>query len=213
MIPCKPIGKKLATLLIVFIVSIGLNNVFAAGGDIPAGKTLFMSHCAACHQVKKDATGPALMGLEDRHTWADHNDLLKWVHNPAAYMANDKYTKDLHDKFGSMMVGFPDLKLEDIDNIVAYINDAAVEKAPAGGTAEEAPQKSNSNAIIFGVISLILAIIALILMQVNSNLKKMSDDAEGIQRPHPVPFYKNKIYIAILALILFAIAGYQLSKG
>ena len=52
-------------------------------------------------------------------------------------------------------------------------------------------KSSNQNAIIFGVISLILAIIALILMQVNSNLKKMSDDAEGIQRPEPVPFYQE----------------------
>ena len=63
----------------------------------------------------------------------------------------------------------------------------------------------NSNAVIFGVISLILGIIALILMQVNSNLKKMSDDAEGIRRPEPVPFYKNKMYIAMMALIFFAV--------
>ena len=47
-------------------------------------------------------------------------------------------------------------------------------------TTEPTATSSNQNAIIFGVISLILAIIALILMQVNSNLKKMSDDAEGI---------------------------------
>ena len=71
----------------------------------------------------------------------------------------------------------------------------------------------NQNAIIFGVISLILAIIALILMQVNSNLKKMSDDAEGIHRPEPVPFYQNKVYIAMVAVVFFVIGGYFVTKG
>jgi hypothetical protein len=111
------------------------------------------------------------------------------------------------------MTGFADLNLADIDNLVAYINDAAkVKPTPDGGPNDGAP-KSNSNAIIFGVISLILAIIALILMQVNSNLKKMSDDAEGISRPDPVPFFKNKVYITMFALLLFALAGFCFTKA
>ena len=112
-----------------------------------------------------------------------------------------------------MMTGFADVTLTDVDNIVAYINDAAIVKTPAAGPVDGGAPKSNSNAIIFGVISLILAIIALILMQVNSNLKKMSDDAEGISRPEPVPFYKNKVYITMFALLFFAIAGYYLSSA
>jgi hypothetical protein len=51
------------------------------------------------------------------------------------------------------------------------------------------------------------------MMQVNSNLKKMSDDVEGIQRPEPVPFYKNKVYIAMGALLFFVIGGYFVTKG
>jgi hypothetical protein len=50
-------------------------------------------------------------------------------------------------------------------------------------------------------------------MQVNSNLKKMSDDAEGIQRPDPVPFYRNKVYIAMIVLLGFVGLGYFVSKG
>jgi hypothetical protein len=50
-------------------------------------------------------------------------------------------------------------------------------------------------------------------MQVNSNLKKMSDDKEGIVRPDPVPFYKNKIYIAMAAVVFFIIGGYFVTKG
>jgi hypothetical protein len=58
-----------------------------------------------------------------------------------------------------------------------------------------------------------LAIIALILMQVNNNLKKLSDDREGIMRPEQVPFWRNKVYIALLALLFFIMGGYFVGKG
>jgi cytochrome c2 len=216
MIPCKPIGQRLAILLLSFTIFSVTNNV--AAQDIAAGKTLYMSKCASCHNVFKNTTGPALGGLEDRHKWADHNELLKWINNPAAYMANDPYTQGLLTQYKSMMLGFPDITLKDVDDIVAYINDEVAKKAKGdtaggGGGIVVTEKTSNQNAVIFGVISLILAIIALILMQVNSNLKKMSDDAEGISRPEPVPFYRNKVYIAMAALLFFVVGGYYVTKG
>ncbi|HEX7844685.1 MAG TPA: c-type cytochrome [Chitinophagaceae bacterium] len=209
MIPCKPIGRRLTILLLSFFVFSVVNNISAQ--DVAAGKTLFMGKCASCHNVLKATTGPALAGLEGRHKWSDHNEILKWIHNPAAYMASDPYTQGLKSQFGSMMTPFPDITLKDVDDIVAYINDAA--KPPPPPPPGAAAQSSNQNAVIFGVISLILAIIALILMQVNSNLKKMSDDAEGIVRPEPVPFYRNKVYIAMLAILFFVVGGYYVTKG
>ena len=114
-----------------------------------------------------------------------------------------------------MMTAFPDLTLKDVDDIVGYVNQvvADVNKPKPEGDVGDTSKSSNSNAIIFGVISLILAIIALILMQVNSNLKKMSDDAEGIRRAEQVPFYKNKVYIAMMALLFFVVGGYYVTKG
>jgi hypothetical protein len=115
------------------------------------------------------------------------------------------------------MQQFPELTIKDVDAIVSYINsEVAAQNAPKGpttGATEEEKPKSSSNAVIFGVISLIMAIIALILMQVNSNLKKLSDDKEGILRPEPVPFYRNKIYIAFIAILLFIVGGYYITKG
>ena len=206
MIPCKPIGKRLTFLLLSFLIFSSINTISAQDG-----KALFQGKCASCHNPLKEGTGPALAGLEDRHKWADHNELLKWVQNPSAYMAADPYTQGLKTKYGSMMIGFADLTIKDIDAIVTYINTAA--KPPPPPPPGEEVKSDNSNAVIFGVISLILAIIALILMQVNSNLKKMSDDAEGIQRPEPVPAYKNKVYIAMAALLFFVVGGYYVTKG
>jgi len=50
-------------------------------------------------------------------------------------------------------------------------------------------------------------------MQVNSNLKKLSDDSEGILRPDPVPFYKNKVYIALFSIVLFIVGGYYTANA
>ncbi len=162
-------------------------------------------------------TGPELMNLEQRGPWADHNKLLEWIHNPAAFMAKDPYTAGLKAQYGIVMTPFPELTLKDVDAIVSYIDgEVAAKSAPKGpttGTAVEEKTSGSGNAVFYGVISLILAVIALILMQVNSNLKKLSDDKEGIERPEPVPFYKNKIYIAIVAILLFILAGYYITKG
>jgi hypothetical protein len=170
----KPTTSKLHFVLLSILVFSFIN--------VPAqdGKTLFLSKCASCHNPFKDGTGPALGGLEDRHKWGDHKELLAWVNNPGGYMAKDPYTQGLKARFGSMMTGFPDLKLEDVTAIVNFINSevASKNKAPAPGETPAAEKGGNQNAVIFGVISIILAIIALILMQVNSNLKKMSDDVE-----------------------------------
>lgn len=216
MILLKPLTGKLS-LIALFVFTFSFSNNISAQ-DIAAGKNLFLSKCASCHNIFKEGAYPALMGLEERHKWADHNEILKWAHNPAAYMGADKtgYTPGLLAKFKSMMTAFPDLTLQNVDDIVAYINNEVAQKAKApvpGDTTDTGGKKDNSNAVIFGVISLILAIIALILMQVNSNLKKMSDDVEGIRRPEPVPFYRNKVYIAMVALFFFALMGYYFSKA
>jgi hypothetical protein len=153
-----------------------------------------------------------LKGVEERHKWADHKEILKWINNPSAYMAGDAYTQGLKAKYGSMMTAFSDVTLKDVDNVVAYINDASVVKAAPAAAGGGEPQ-GNQNAVIFGIISLVLGVIALILMQVNSNLKRMSDDAEGVKMPNPIPFFRNKTNIALIAIVFFVIGGYLVAKG
>jgi Cytochrome c len=202
-------AQKLTLFLFSFFV-FSVINVSAQDG-----KVLFMGKCASCHQVFKPATGPALMNLEERNVWADHNKILEWAHNPTAYMAKDPYTQGLKAQYGSVMQAFPDLTIKEVDAIVSYINQtvADVNKPKPGGDTGGETSKTSNNAVIFGVISLILAIIALVLMHVNSNLKKMSDDVEGIHRPEPVPFFRNKVYIAMVAILFFIIGGYYVTKG
>jgi mono/diheme cytochrome c family protein len=121
----KPTTSKRALLLLSFVV---FSSLYVLAQD---GKTLYISKCASCHNPFKEGTGPALGGLEDRHKWADHKELLAWVNNPGGYMAKDPYTQGLKAKYGSMMTGFPDLKLADVTAIVNYINSEVANKKPA----------------------------------------------------------------------------------
>lgn len=206
MIFLKPIAKKTALIGLVFLLS--YTSVFAQNG-----KQLFQQNCQSCHAINKKLTGPALAGVTERGPWGDRANLHKWVHNPGAFIPTTQYTKDLQASFGQIMPGFPQLSDKDIDAIIDYVSTPPPPtETPTGGAAATTEPSSN-NAIIFGIISLILAVIALILMQVNSNLKKLSDDKEGISRPEPVPFWRNKIYIGLLAIVLFIVGGYLMAKG
>ncbi len=206
MIPCKPIGQRLTTLLLfVFIFSI---NIVSAQD---AGRALFMGKCASCHTLGKDATGPNLQGVIDR--WGgDMAAIRTWVHdyNKSLAAGNARAKAVMPFSTTNMQIFADGITDTEIDAIIGYADKWT---PPVVTPGETGGKTSNDNAVIFGVISLILAIIALILMQVNSNLKKLSDDAEGIGRPEPVPFYKNKVYIALMALLFFVVGGYYVTKG
>jgi hypothetical protein len=89
---------------------------------------------------------------------------------------------------------FPNLKNEEIDAILKYI--ASVPAPGAGGAAGAAAgvPAEEDNSLLFGVLSLILAVVALILLQVNANLKKLADSREGQTPEVDIPFWRNKRY-------------------
>jgi hypothetical protein len=203
----KFIAKK--SVLIGVLIFLSYNNAKAQ-----TGQQIFQQNCATCHSLDKVVTGPALRGVNDRGPWTDRANLHKWVHNPGAFIPTTPYTSDLQKQYGQTMPSFPQIPDKDIDAIFDYIKNAP----PPGNTTTKGPSTdeggtSTNNDIIFGIISLVLAIFALIMMQINSNLKKLSDDKERIHRPEPVPFYRNKIYIALLAIVLFVVGGYYVAKG
>ena len=198
---------------VAFVVMMFLS----AGLQAQDGKTLYQQNCASCHAVDKNLTGPALGGVEDR--WPNKADLYSWIRNSAALIkAGHPRAVQVYNEYKQIqMPAFPQFKDADIDAILAYINTTAAEKAKGPAvTAAPTPDKnaaSSDSALIFGILTLILAVIALILLQVNSNLKRLSDDADGVASPEPIPFYRNKAYIALGSIILFLIGGYLLFQG
>lgn len=180
------------------------------------GKTIFQANCATCHALDKQLTGPALRGVNERGPWTNRANLHKWVHNPGGFIPTTPYTQQLASQFnGQVMPSFPQLADKEIDAIFDWIKTAPPpgDKGGGGPTEDLGKEESGNGQLIFGIISIVLAVIALILMQVNSNLKKLSDDKEQILRPEPVPFWRNKIYIALFAVVLFIVGGFFVAKS
>ena len=178
------------------------------------GQVLFTQNCASCHAINKTLTGPALAGVESR--WPSKDLLRLWIKNwNKAVATGDPYAKQMAASTPNAMTPFEHLGDAEIDAILAYI--AKAPAAPTPGTPEEeakgATYDESDNSILYGILTLILAVVALILLQVNSNLRKLSDDKQGVPAHEPIPFYRNKSYITLLTLILFVVGGYFTVKG
>ena len=91
------------------------------------GESLFKNNCAACHSLFKDLVGPSLKDIIDREPWNVKQNLYDWIHNPSKFMVTNDYARKLHEKFGVMMQAFPSMKEEDIDAIVEYIKEVALQ--------------------------------------------------------------------------------------
>jgi cytochrome c551/c552 len=198
----------LRSLLFCFVFSI------TSQGFAQNGQALFSQNCASCHNPFRDGTGPALKGVTTRGPWAaDKKNLYAWVHNPPAFMAKDPYTTQLKSKFGGVvMQSFPSLSEAEIDAIVKYVEDLPVPTV-SKKTDDDGGKDTGDNSLLFGILTLILAVVAFVLLQVNSNLKKLTDDKEGVPALEPVPFYRNKAYIALGIVIVFLVGGYFTVKG
>ena len=189
----------------IFLVVLLFNSTQSLAAD---GEALFKANCASCHKPDKDFTGPALKGARDREpskTW-----VYDWVHNATTLLQTDAYAKGLYAKYKAQMTAFPNLKNEEIDAILDYVEKWVPPTAPpppGGG------DPANDNSLLFGILTLVLALIAFILLQVNSNLRKLSDEKEGVFRSEPVPVYKNKTYLMAGILLLFAVGGYYTING
>ncbi|MEO6488484.1 MAG: c-type cytochrome [Ferruginibacter sp.] len=195
----KIINKVFTCLLLVLLSS--LNNSLIAQD----GAALFKQNCSNCHKPDADYTGPALKGWKEREPSADW--VYSWVHNPTAMIATDAYAKKLFDRYKpTIMTAFPQLKKEDIDAILKYV-DEYTPSTPTT-TPNDSTQPSSDNSLLFGILTLVLALVAFILLQVNSNLRKLTDEKEGVHRGEPVPFYRNKTYLMAAVLVLFGLGGY-----
>ncbi len=197
-------NKIFACLLLISLLSFSEKS-FAADGE-----ALFKANCASCHKVDKDFTGPALKGWKDRVPKGDW--IYKWIANPPGMIETDAYAKTLAAKWKpTVMTAFNTLKKDEVDAILKYVDEYTPPQpgGPGGATTESA----DGGTLLFGILTLLLALIAFILIQVNSNLKKLSDEKDGIKRSEPVPFYRNKTYLMAGILLLFAVGGYYTING
>lgn len=208
----KPLFRKIAhsTFAILIAIFASISSSYAQ----PDGKALFQSNCASCHNPIKDATGPALQGVSGRvpnQEW-----LYDWIHNSAAVIASgDAYGNQIYKDWGmTAMTAFPTLSEEEIDAIITYVEDyeapAAAGPATAGAAAGAAAE---DNTWLYSVITIILLVFTLILWRINHALRRVAFEKQGIPNQKEIPVYRNKVFIAIAAVLIFIGAGYWIANG
>lgn len=202
------VRKLIFSILLPSLVLLGSTSITQAQD----GKALFQSNCASCHNPFKVVTGPALQGVTSRVP--DKALLHAWIHNNQKVLASgNAYFNNLFVQYNKTPMNvFPDLSDKDIDAILNYIETAKPPTATEPGNPTTQAAESD-NTLLYGILTLILAVIMLILLQVNSSLKKLADDKDGIPAHEPIPFWRNKVYITFVVLILFVVGGYMVVQG
>ena len=119
--------KKWLLNLVLLLVA---TSIYAE--PVEEGKLIFTSRCAACHNVNRVLTGPALAGVDQRRSidW-----IVKFVQSSQAVIkGGDKDAAALFQQFnGVIMPDHTDLTADNIKNVVEYIKSQVIasnEKGP-----------------------------------------------------------------------------------
>jgi mono/diheme cytochrome c family protein len=195
------------------------------GADATKGKELFNSNCAACHNLDRKMTGPALRGVSAKY---DKPWLYKWINNSSALIKSGdaKAVKVYEENNKAVMTAFPQLSTVDIDNIIAYTDEVKAE-APivaAVSGAKTGDESGITNGVILGALALVMLMLVVMLFLVNNVLSKIAK-ANGIevaQKEATMPiwkaFAKNQFLMVVSAIVFllgsaFFVYGFLMQVG
>ena len=172
--------NKLYLLLLAFTLT-AFANAQDVAGDVTSGKALWdANNCGSCHQVHKKAVGPALKGVQGRHSF-------EWIvklvqNNEAMRKSGDAEALAIYAEYGGAAMNlFPNLTAGNITDILAYIE--SVPLPGAGGTQAGAATmtKEEDNTTVFFLLGLVLvfALIYFLLGKVKKSLIQNLMNAEA----------------------------------
>ena len=162
--------------------------LLSADEVVDAGKALFKNNCAQCHakNMKSNATGPALGGVEER--WADYprEDLYNWVRNSQAMIGSGhpKATELWSQYKPTVMQAFPKLTDPDIESILAYVNyqvaggGAVATSAGAGAGGESV--KAGTPKWVYWALFAFLALLSTVLARIISSFNVIAAKKAGV---------------------------------
>jgi len=175
--------SKLRLFGSVFLLASSL-SLFAQDGDPTKGKSLFNTNCAACHNLDKKMTGPALRGVEARlanDEGLDRNWLNSWIRNSSALIkSGDAYANKIYAEYnGAAMTAFPQFSDQDLSDILAYTaqekaQPAAVAAASGIPSAQNGSDSGLTNNIILGALAVMFMLLAIGLILVKQTLRRFA---------------------------------------
>jgi len=200
--------KSFAFAALTFSFAVFSNYAFSQG------EGLFKAKCATCHMPHKNSTGPKLFGV--RAKWesggAKEGSIYQWVNNWQTAAANDPYAAEVSKWSPTAMSAFPDLKKEDIDAILDWV-DAQPDPATAGPADPNTPNTPNtpveeeSNSWIWIIMGIIFVVVIMAVGGVRRQLKiATSDDAEQEKMTYGEELralaWKYRLQVGLVSLVV-----------
>lgn len=220
------IHRKLSNNLLRFSLIILIaftTSLSAQEGDPAKGKSLFNANCAACHQLDKKMTGPALRNIEQRLADAEGLDrawIYAWIRNSAGVIkSGDAYANKIYNEFGgAAMTAFPQLSDGDINNILAYTaaepTVAPPQQGPISGVPTTSASGGISNEIILGALAILFMLLAIGLYLVNKTLRRFAS-AQNIELPEETKgtplwkaFVQNQFLMLVVSIFFLLASAY-----
>ena len=219
-------GKSLKFYQLFFtalLSLISLCSIQAQEPDPVKGKSLFNANCAACHQLDKKMTGPALRYVEKRlyeDEGLDRNWLNAWIRNSASLIkSGDAYANKIYTEYnGAAMTAFPQFSDEDISNILAYTAQDKAKPAIAAVSTTQTTANTNtdsfSETVILSALALLFGLLALGLFLVNKTLRRFAvanevEIQEAVKRPSLwKAFVKNQFLMLVTAIFFLLSSAY-----
>lgn len=215
--------QKFSLTLLCLIFSLFFSSFTHAQEDDPIkGKALFNANCAACHQLDKKMTGPALRNVETRlyeDEGLDREWLYAWIRNSSALIkSGDDYANRIYNEYnGAAMTAYPQFSDQDISNILAY---TAEEKATPPAVATVATTQTSSNEggfskiLVLSALAVLFTLLALGLFLVNRTLRRFANKNDiEVKKAVKSPslwkaFVKNQFLMLVTAIIFLLSSAY-----
>jgi mono/diheme cytochrome c family protein len=218
-------SRRITRILSVFAIAF-LSTIFSSFAQ--DGEELFNTHCATCHKVLDNSTGPKLQGV--RKKWLDGGSteasLYQWVKNWQVAAANDPYAKSVADWSPTAMSVFGFLSDDEITAIFDYADNYVAPVAVVAGGGDGAVSGSvqeTSNTWVWILLAIVFAGVILAVGGVRRQLRFAVEESEtgaGKDRSYGDEIrefiYKNKIAVglATVAIILTVLVkGYFVLNG
>ncbi|MCK8481908.1 c-type cytochrome [Psychroserpens algicola] len=213
----RQLASKIPYLGLVILLTFS-TSLTAQEGDPVKGKTLFNTNCAACHNLDRPMTGPALRYVQARleeeqglgRDWLD-----KWIRNSAGMVkSGDAYAVQIFNEYnGTAMTAFPQLSDQDISDILAYTatdppkKEEVIKDDKKGGA-----EGGVSNKLILGALAILFALLAVALVLVRQTLNRFAQE-KGIEvaaKDKSLPIWKAFVqnqFLVLVTVIFFLLAS------
>ena len=210
----QSLNRVLKASWLVLYMAVSLISFEALG----QGEALFKSKCATCHQPLKNSTGPKLYQVREK--WASggakEGSIYTWVNNWQNAVATDPYAAEVSKWSPTAMSAFPDLKKEEIDAILDWVDTQKEASTSTGdpnekmtpGLEGDASEEESSLSWIWIVMGVVFLTIILAVGGVRRQLKVVTSEKTDEQEKltYGEEFrawaWKYRLYVGLASLIL-----------